>query len=142
MPTIRIESRAEAKDYIEHIHSTNSSYCHVIEPRDNQQPIGIVGLNQRSNEDYPDLGYAVVPDFEGFGYAFEACTLYLQQLNEFRHSKIIIAVTDPLNHRSVGLLKRLGFRIFRAANGRKQPYVVYMLNLRKLAAKNERPDMS
>lgn len=78
MPTIRIESRAEAKDYIEHIHSTKGSYCHVIELRDNQQPIGIVGLNQRINEDYPDLGYAVVPDFEGFGYAFEACTLHLR----------------------------------------------------------------
>jgi RimJ/RimL family protein N-acetyltransferase len=36
--------------------------------------IGRAGPTLRANIDFPEFGWAIIPDFQGFGYAYEAAT--------------------------------------------------------------------
>ena len=70
--------------------------------------IGMCGLLQRDFLAAPDIGFAFLPKYRGYGYAFEAAQATLnygwQQLGMTR----ILAITDPQNEDSIRLLTRLG----------------------------------
>ena len=73
------------------------------------EPIGTVSMLLRDPLDEIDLGFAFLPEFTGFGYAFEASQAILQL--EQKESKLssVLAFTDLHNTRSQTLLERLGF---------------------------------
>jgi len=70
--------------------------------------IGSCGLYKREYLEFPDIGFAMLPEYEGKGYGYES-SLELLKLarNEFNIKKIA-AITLPTNQSSVGLLKKLG----------------------------------
>jgi [ribosomal protein S5]-alanine N-acetyltransferase len=71
--------------------------------------IGTCGLFQRDKLDYPDLGFAFLPEYTGLGYAEEASKAVLN----FGFNKLklpaIYAITDHDNVNSQKLLAKLGF---------------------------------
>lgn len=73
------------------------------------EPIGICGLFRRPYLPIPDLGYALLPDFEGRGYAFEAAAGALSYVRDHLGMSSLAAVVSEANTRSVQLLERLGF---------------------------------
>lgn len=77
--------------------------------KDSNHPIGICGFKKRAELEFPDLGFAFLPDFEGKGFAFESSNALLNWVDSnFDHQKIL-AITLNENHRSISLLQRLGF---------------------------------
>jgi len=80
----------------------------VVELRDSRTPIGICGIAKRPYLDDPDVGFALLPDFAGCGYAFEAAHAVLADARESLGLKRIVATTRPDNHRSASLLRKLG----------------------------------
>jgi [ribosomal protein S5]-alanine N-acetyltransferase len=74
------------------------------------QPIGLVGLVKRDYLPEPDLGFALLDAYAGRGLAYEAACAVLP-LARARGLTRLLAITDPDNRRSIGLLQRLGFEL-------------------------------
>jgi RimJ/RimL family protein N-acetyltransferase len=81
--------------------------------RDTDTPIGICGLFRRESLDDPDLGYAVLPDFCGKGYAYEAATAVVNYAGSELGISRLIAIISPDNQASTGLIRKLGFEFER-----------------------------
>ena len=75
------------------------------------EPIGMCGLLKRDTLDDADLGYALLPEFCGHGYAVEAATAVLAHARATLGLGRILAITDPANQASMRLLEKLGFRL-------------------------------
>lgn len=74
-------------------------------------PIGICGLLKREELDHPDLGFALLPDFEGMGYAYESSTAIIDWAKEKLKLNTVLAITSEKNLRSQHLLTKLGFQV-------------------------------
>ncbi len=72
-------------------------------------PIGICGLVCREGLPLPDLGFALLPEYEQNGFAFEAARAVLAEDTRTWNMKKVSAITTLENNRSIALLHRLGF---------------------------------
>jgi RimJ/RimL family protein N-acetyltransferase len=81
----------------------------LVEWKKNQSPIGLCGLIKRHGLDDVDIGYALLADFHGQGFAFEAALGTLEYAKEMG-LKRLIAITTKDNHSSVKLLEKLGMK--------------------------------
>lgn len=103
----------DAKDYL--INGPFASYqkfgfgLNIVTLKSSETPIGICGLLKRDELKYPDLGYALLPEFFSQGYAKEAALAVLQYSRTYQHIKIVSAITLPDNTSSNNLLNKLGF---------------------------------
>lgn len=77
--------------------------------------IGICGLFRRQGFDEPDLGYSILPDFCGNGYAYEAASAVLDYARKELQLPRVTAFISPRNRPSIGLAEKLGLRYERAA---------------------------
>ncbi|GAB2994690.1 GNAT family N-acetyltransferase [Psychrosphaera aestuarii] len=77
--------------------------------RSTNQPIGGVTLINRDQLEFPDLGYAFLPEFEGQGYALEA-SIGLRNWAIKNGYSTLCAIVQEENTRSIALLHRLGFQ--------------------------------
>ena len=71
-------------------------------------PIGSAGLYKRDNLEYPDVGFAFLPEFGNKGYALEASKAVMQFASENLKLQTIVGITLPENLSSIKLLKKLG----------------------------------
>ncbi|CAH0529423.1 GNAT family N-acetyltransferase [Vibrio hippocampi] len=78
--------------------------------------IGYVGVEQCGDPTYSDIRYALLPKYQGFGYAFEAAKAVLAKTFEAgKHSKIYgVAIKD--NIASLIVIKKLGMQLDSEAN--------------------------
>ena len=100
----------EAKKYIQKVLDNENYFYSVFELKTSQKPMGIITFLKKEGEKFPDIGFALLPQFEGNGYTFEACEAYLSKVKDLNKHKQIIAITKPDNIKSINLLKRLGLQ--------------------------------
>ena len=77
--------------------------------------IGICGLFRREGFDEPDIGYSILPDYCGRGYAFEAASAVLKYARSTLGLTRVTAFISPRNAASIGLAEKLGLRYERMA---------------------------
>lgn len=70
--------------------------------------IGICGLFRRDNLDDPDIGFAVLPDYCGQGYAGEAAAAVVAYARDDLGLGVLTAIVSPGNAASIGLIEKLG----------------------------------
>lgn len=70
--------------------------------------IGSCGLYKRPNLEHPDIGFALLPQYEGQGYAFEAASAVMQYASTTLNIDTIYGITLPVNLSSKNLLKKIG----------------------------------
>lgn len=70
--------------------------------------VGICGLVRRAALPDPDLGFALLPEQRGRGYAIEAGTAVLLDARERLGARRVLAITTPDNAASARVLERLG----------------------------------
>lgn len=70
--------------------------------------IGICGLFQREYLDFPDLGFAFLPDYMGKGYGFESSKAIMNYARTLGYNTLA-GITSKENVASQNLLKKLGF---------------------------------
>ena len=70
--------------------------------------IGICGLFKRDNLEHPDIGFAVLPDFCGQGFAGEAAFAVLDHARDDLGLEELTAIVSPGNAPSIGLIEKLG----------------------------------
>ena len=73
------------------------------------QPVGVCGLLKRETLEDVDLGYALLPEFRGQGYAREAAAAVLSHGRRVLALKRIVAIVLRHNVPSRRLLDSLGF---------------------------------
>jgi RimJ/RimL family protein N-acetyltransferase len=81
----------------------------LIEKKELCEPIGMCGLLRREALDYIDIGFALLPEFQGKGYAIEITASTMIFGKYILGIEQIAAITKSNNLRSIALLKKLGF---------------------------------
>jgi RimJ/RimL family protein N-acetyltransferase len=111
----------DAQEYIKtRIRSQYELYgygMYVIRLTSTFSPIGICGLIKREYLSAPDLGFALLPDYVGAGYASEAARALCQHAKSQWKVEGLYAFAKADNRRSIHVLERLGF-------ARAQPYAL------------------
>ncbi len=81
-------------------------YC--ISLKSDGSMIGICGLFRRENLDDPDIGFAVLPDYCGQGYAGEAAAAVVAYARDDLGLGALTAIVSPGNAASIRLIEKLG----------------------------------
>ncbi|MCK8480208.1 GNAT family N-acetyltransferase [Psychroserpens algicola] len=75
---------------------------------DNLKPIGSFGLLKRDTLDAVDIGFSLLPEYEGQGYGLEGATAVMNLAKTKFDIKKLCAITLPENKASIHLLEKLG----------------------------------
>jgi len=103
----------QAREFIENRYRKsyvdNGYGLYLVQITPTSMPIGMCGFVKRDYLEFPDLGFAFLPEYEGKGFGFESATAVLEYgRSELCFSKVQ-AITTQDNSVSVRLLKKLGF---------------------------------
>lgn len=83
---------------------------YVLITKDNHQKVGSVGIFEREGLDIVDIGYSLLQEFEGKGYAYEGAQKVKSiGMDEFGLSKIS-AIISKDNLSSQKLIEKLGLK--------------------------------
>lgn len=104
-------------------------YC--ISRKPDGTMIGICGLFKRENLDDPDIGFAVLPDYCGNGYASEAAAAVVNYARDDLGLGVLTAIVSPDNAASIGLIEKLGLRFERMITmpGEEEAIRLYSMSL-------------
>lgn len=75
---------------------------------ESDETLGIVGILKRDNLECPDIGFAMLPQFEGQGYGFESSKAMMQVAKDKFKIDKIAAITLEYNVNSINLITKLG----------------------------------
>ncbi len=83
---------------------------YVVVIKETQESIGICGIVKREGLEDVDIGFAFFQQFMGKGYGYESASAVLNHaLNDLK-IKRIVAIVDPKNEISIGLIKKIGLQ--------------------------------
>ena len=93
--------------------------------------MGICGLFRREVLDDPDIGFALLPEYCGDGFAFEAARAVVAHARDDLGIGTLTAIVSPDNVASVGLIGKLGFSFDRGITmpGEEQEISLYSMQL-------------
>lgn len=83
---------------------------YLIELKQSGSAIGICGLVKRDALEHADIGYALLPEFAGQGYALEAAQSTVLYAHQTLGINRLFAVVNSDNLSSIRLLDKLGFK--------------------------------
>lgn len=83
---------------------------YIMSLRENEIPIGICGFLKRDYLDHADIGFAILPEYEGKGYVFEAAKKLMEYGVDILQLNPILGITSSDNLRSQKLLLKIGFK--------------------------------
>lgn len=109
-----IYSEKSAADHIENklirSYNENGYGLYKMTLKANDIAIGICGFVKRDYLEHADLGFAVLPEYERKGYAYEAARAVLEYGTKVLLLEPILAITSPDNLVSQKLLAKLNFK--------------------------------
>ncbi|TRZ44408.1 GNAT family N-acetyltransferase [Robertkochia solimangrovi] len=94
--------------------------------------IGSCGLYDREGLDGLDLGYALLPNFEGSGFAYEAARALSKVAYQQLGIELLLAITTKDNKASQKLLEKLGFEYAKDINLPEDPTTLMLFEHRKV----------
>lgn len=104
----------DAKNYIIskyfEVYNTLGYGYYMLVTKDTNTIIGTAGLVNREGLDGIDVGFALLPDFKGKGYGYEATKAIMQYATTTYGIKTYLAITLPSNEPSQRLLEKLGLK--------------------------------
>lgn len=118
--------------------TTNETYPEggffIVQSKDNKEFIGIAkftyleekGLKEK---DQVEVGYGMMPDYWGQGYASEMLRCLIQYAKTLPHVRALIGIVNPENESSVKVLTKQGFELYRAKAFGEQPEEHYRLEI-------------
>lgn len=83
---------------------------YIIERLSDGVRLGNCGLTLRDGMEHADIGYALLPQYEGKGYALEAAGAVLEYGIKVHKLTHVAAIVTSDNARSIHLLKKLGMQ--------------------------------
>ncbi len=108
-----IRTLRQAQGYIEEqlqAHYQQHGYgLFVMSLKPEKTPIGLCGVLKRDTLPHPDLGFALLPQWQRQGLTLEACQQVIHQARNAWGISTLWGITAPDNVASAALLTRLGF---------------------------------
>jgi ribosomal-protein-alanine N-acetyltransferase len=98
----------DASNYIQRILAKPDYFFHVFSLKQNHTPLGIITYLKRPELPDFDLGFALLPQFENHGFAFEAAQEIVSKIKATGKKDYLYAITLPDNEKSIKLLQKLG----------------------------------
>lgn len=74
------------------------------------EPVGLCGLFKREFLEDPDIGFAILPDHTGKGFAHEAAIAVMDYARHELGLTRMTAIVSPKNTASISLIEKLGLR--------------------------------
>jgi RimJ/RimL family protein N-acetyltransferase len=110
-----IKTTEQAIDYIEnrlnqHFRIHGFGYMIAIKKADNV-PVGICGILRRDYLTLPDIGFALLPEFEGSGFAFEMTKATFEYGKSTLNLPKMCGITLEENQKSIRLLEKIGMTL-------------------------------
>ncbi len=109
-----IQTVKDAENYInDRIRKSYEEYgfgFYAIELKSNGESTGICGLVKRPELDHVDIGFGLLPQYEGKGLGYEASVALQKYAHEVLKIEKLLAITLEINHRSIRLLEKLGLQ--------------------------------
>lgn len=95
--------------------------------------LGSCGLYDRPGLEGIDIGFALLPQYEGMGYGSEAANCILEQARDCFKIPSVSAITLPKNSASINLLERLGLSFIKEFNLPDDPetLLLYRIDFRQ-----------
>lgn len=107
-----IQSLADAEAYLRNgpikMHAEHGFSLDAVERRDAPGVVGMCGLIRRKELPDVDIGFAFLPAARGQGFATEAAGATLARAFAHHGLPRVVAITDPENVASAGVLTRIG----------------------------------
>lgn len=104
----KINNEEDAKNYIQKIaEMPEANYWKIVEKK-NGKAVGVITLIKRDYLNDYDIGYALLPDYEGQGFAYEGSVEILEHAIGKSSQGVIYAVTKKVNIKSIKLLEKIG----------------------------------
>lgn len=119
-----ILDKSAAEEYILKLIERDNSYYNIFELKGRKKAIGTITFLHRDEELFPDIGFALLPDFENNGYTIEAASAYLEEIEKSKKFENIIALTMPTNKKSIRVINklRLSYQFDSVKDGSKLSY--------------------
>lgn len=131
-----INTILDAEDYITNklvgSYKKNGFGLFIMELAGKKQQIGLCGLIQRDYLDAPDIGFAILPSYEGLGYTNEAATSVIHYAQYHLKLNVIYGITTENNIKSQQLLTRLGLGYDRNITSDKENEIFMLYKLEYL----------
>lgn len=107
-----VKTAEQARQYLSNgpvkSYAANGFGLYLVALKDKQVPIGMCGLIKRDYLPHADIGYALLPQYAGKGYAFEIAKAVVGFAFNDLKMQHLLAITLPENNGSVKLLQKLG----------------------------------
>jgi RimJ/RimL family protein N-acetyltransferase len=121
-----VKTNEDSKKYVQKIIENPNVDYWVVTLKSKNISIGIITFIKRDYLDYPDIGFAFLPEYAKNGYAYEASETILKDAIHTKRQKIL-AITVKENINSTKLLKKLGFDFNKEIKVEKELLIVYSL---------------
>lgn len=104
------EKEAEyTRAYIRNMYGFYGYGMWIIEEKKKGRIIGRAGIENREEEEEPEIGYLIAREEQGKGYALEVCLAILDYAKEQLGFSKMACYVHPENEASKGLCRKLGF---------------------------------
>ena len=107
----------------------NGFGLYLMELKEDTTPIGLCGFVKRDTLPHPDIGFAILPQFEKLGYAFEAASATMRYGKEELQLARVLAITTPDNDNSGRLLEKIGLKFERTIISGDESLKLFSINL-------------
>ncbi|MCJ8288861.1 MAG: GNAT family N-acetyltransferase [Crocinitomicaceae bacterium] len=124
----KIQSVSDAQIYIQKTFDNPDINYWVIQSKKTRELIGVLTFMKRDYFAHFDIGFALLPEFFGNGFAFEASTALLDQIRVDKTHEKILATTMPSNKDSIQLLKKLGLSFLKEIQPNHEVLHVYSIS--------------
>jgi ribosomal-protein-alanine N-acetyltransferase len=112
---IKVTNEADAAGYLANgalkSYEENGFGSYLIELKKEKKPIGMCSIIKRKWLPVPDLGYALLAEYMGKGYAYEAAERCMTEMFDSGHTEELAAIVSPHNNSSIQLLEKLQFQL-------------------------------
>ncbi|MFW7524280.1 GNAT family N-acetyltransferase [Vibrio ostreicida] len=102
-----IEQHVQSR--VEHWKRGFGSYV-ILKKSEQDRPLGYVGVEICGRPEFSDIRYALLPQFQGRGYAIEASRAVIKETFNLGYHRKIYGVSLQENTGSIAVLKKLGMR--------------------------------
>ncbi|MBA3682658.1 MAG: GNAT family N-acetyltransferase [Bacteroidetes bacterium] len=125
-----IKTKEDTIKYIQMLLDDPGIVYWVVRSKDQNIPIGVVTFISRKHLEYPDIGFAFLPQYSGKGFALEASTIVLHDI--IKDHPTLLASTFEGNTSSIKLIEKLGFTYQKEEMEGEQKVFYYSVTYDKL----------